>query len=85
MLINNSMATPNNTFCLGFIANHDSHIVAISKEETVVRCQLERCGKGRIIEDFSWVAASSRLESTVLLFNLDNPHLGAPDDNLRWR
>ena len=85
MLINNSMATPNNTFCLGFIANHDSHIVTISKEEAVVRCQLERCFKGRIIEDVSWVAASSRFKSTVLLLRLDNSHLRAPDDNLRRR
>jgi len=85
MLINNSMVTSNNTICLGFIANHDIYVVTISKKETVTRCQCHRRGKGRTIEDFSWVATSSRLESTVLLLRLDNSHLRSPDDSLGWR
>ena len=50
-----------------------------------MRYQFHRYSKGRIIENFSWVAASSRLESTVTLLRLDNSHLRTPDDNLGWR
>ena len=79
------MAAPNNTLGLLFVANHDSYVDTIPKKETVIRCQFHRHNKGRIFEKILWVAASSRLKSTVLLPRLDNSYPRVPDDNLEWR